>query len=633
MELTSPLTTLGSISTPRSFHTARGSPSNGADDTMLSSPVDDPQPEEPTYRDAVQLPHELKSHCQIHLEEQLYTAAIHILSGLLSDGTTTTALQPSHHLPTQKLKPSPALIPPPSQIALLATLIIHPSFTSRAPETSNIHAASHALSYLRGLLSTVGPINANFRAAFTFGDTTTTSNTSNGNGSSSVITTRANGRSGGGLTTTSSHPSGLYSSSEDDSPPPSSAGDALTGPFARSHLLFRRAPDFWTVLGWAFRCAAEHSASRWPHWRVWLGFVVAVLEADFDARLARDGNTGLTGRGKSARPYPMLAQSLVAGYLEGLRRERKNCAREVLRAVFAFSDGENGVSDRARFREVFERETVVGKRKRKRGGEGAAAAAVDLENDRFGDYLDGEEFESDEEEEEDNNGGMPALKGGRRRPGRKTKAEGTAAAASFTVTDGIAETVPFRLRIFRLLSAVSYYLPETFASVDELYEKFTDHVRGLPLPMFRLFVESHPSILPEFVQVHFLRTLIEAMLPPSHPDPADVDPVDAAGTGVTELVMQECFLPFAANKITAEDNAKLSLALESIMWFVYAQIGVGYSAKLRRAVEAGIKAREDKVKRRGTGKADSAEKAAREVLARSARNLRALVDVIAVAGR
>jgi hypothetical protein len=245
--------------------------------------------------------------------------------------------------------------------------------------------------------------------------------------------------------------------------------------------------------------------------------------------------------------------------------------------------------------------------------------------------LDGEEF-SEEDEEEGNNGGMPSATKGRRRPGRKTKSEATAA-ASFALTDAIAETVPFRLRIFRLLSAVSYYLPETFASVDELYEKFTDHVRGLPLPMFRLFVESHPSLLPEVVQVHFLRTLIEALLPPGRPDPADVDPVDAAGTGVTELVMQECLLPFAANKVTAEDNAKLSLALESIMWFVYAQIGVEYSAKLRRAVEAGIKAREDKVKRRGTGKADSADKVAREVLARSARNLRALVDVIAVAGR
>lgn len=72
MELTSPLTTLGSISTPESFYTAHDSASNGADDTTLSSPVDDvPLWEEPTYRPAAQLPRELRQHCQIHLEEEL----------------------------------------------------------------------------------------------------------------------------------------------------------------------------------------------------------------------------------------------------------------------------------------------------------------------------------------------------------------------------------------------------------------------------------------------------------------------------------------------------------------------------------------------------------------------------------
>jgi hypothetical protein len=178
---------------------------------------------------------------------------------------------------------------------------------------------------------------------------------------------------------------------------------------------------------------------------------------------------------------------------------------------------------------------------------------------------------------------------------------------------------------------VSYYLPETFAPVDELYERFTDQVRALPLPMFRLFVESNHAALPKDVQVAYLRMIIEEMLP-RHPDPADVDPVGGAGTGVTMLVMQECFLPFAANKVTAEDNAKLSLALESLMWFVFPLIEVEYSAGLRRAVERGIKAREDKIKKR-PGAVSAADKAAREALARSARNLRAFVDVIAAAGR
>lgn len=373
---------------------------------------------------------------------------------------------------------------------------------------------------------------------------------------------------------------------------------------------------------------------------------MAVLEADLDERLARDGRekregeAGVggggsggggkgkgKGKGETVMPpaYPALAQSLLVGYLLALKRERRNALREVLRGLFAFTDGENAVSDRAVFREVFERETVIGagggaKGKRKRGED----VAVDLENDQFGDYLDGDEFD-ESGGEEDGVGRVPTLKE-RKKSGRKPKAE--AAAASFVLTDDIAETVSFRLRLFRLLSAVSYYLPETFARVDELYEKFADHVRSLPLPMFRLFVESHHADLPDDVRVSFLRMLIEEMLPRHHPEPADVDPENASGTGVTVLVLQECFLPFAANKVTAEDNAKLSLALESMLWFVYSRIDVGYSPELRAAVEKGIRAREDNIKNKRGGRPD---KAAKDVLARSARNLRTLVDVLAAA--
>ncbi|KAL2200984.1 hypothetical protein P885DRAFT_25973, partial [Corynascus similis CBS 632.67] len=568
------------------------------------------------------------------------TAAIHILSGLLSDGASTaTAHQHPHHLPKQSLKQKPALIPPPSQIALLATLIIHPSFTSRPSEKSNLHAASYALSYLRGLLSTVGAVNANFRTAFEFGDA-----------KSGTIAHRRYHRHNSNAATNTNTTSTYPSSNDDDDNDDDESDAALTGPFARSQLLFRRAPDFWAVLGWCFRCAAEHPHARWPHWRLWLNLAVAVLEADLDERLERDSETG-TSRGslgcdKSASPYPALEGSLVVGYLGQLARERRNGLREVLRALFAFSDGEvNGASDRALFREVFERETAVGrgaqsKRKREEG------AVVDLENDQFGDYLDVEAefdfFEDGEEQEEEGEGGgggkmptPPAAPSGRKRSGRKPKGEKP---PSFVLTDAIAETVSFRLRIFRLLSAVCYYLPTAFVSVGKLYETFTNHVRALPLPMFRLFVESHPSHLPEFVQVSLLRMVAEELLPPRRPDPADVDPdnATAAGSnGVTALVMRECFLPFAADRVTAEDNAKLSIVLESLLWFVYVQIGIDYSPELRRAVEKGIKAREDRINKSVRGKTNPglADREARESLARSSRNLRTLVDVIAISAR
>ncbi|KXX80483.1 hypothetical protein MMYC01_202444 [Madurella mycetomatis] len=642
MELSSPLTTLASISTPESYYTARGSPSNAADDTTITSPGEDEEEEASLklgYRDTIQLPHELKSHCQIHLEEQLYSAAIQILTGLLADGNAVpypTYLthaqkqkqqqqqqqqqqrqqqqqQPQPQPPPAPLPPKPARVPPPSQLALLGTLVIHPLFTSRPPEKGNLHVAASALAYLRGLVSVVGAVNANLRGAFAFDTNTTRRSNSRNRGAvgdgGRAWRGRAGNRLDGGA---GGWDVGLSSSGDDDS-------DSVGGQFARDQILFRRAPDFWAVLGWAFRCAAEYP-QRWRHWRVWLEYVVWVLEADFDERVERDqqGTAGWGG-GKRSTPYPMLKGSLLVGYLEDLRRARKNVSKEVMRALFAFSDGDPA-PDRALFREVFERETVAAKStpKRKR-----AEMVVDLENDQFGDYLEGDEFGSEE-------GDMPATPSAprqRKKSGRQPKAE---APPAFCLTDDIAETVPFRLRMFRLLSAASFYLPDVFMPVDELYETFTDHVRGLPLPMFQLFVESRAQNLPEDVQVSLLRVTIENMLS-KHPDPADVDPEHEAGYGVTVPMMQKCFLPFAANRVTAEDNAKLSVALESLLWFIYSQVNVEYSEDLRSAVEMGIKAREDRIRRRGAGalKGDASDKAAREVLARSARNLKTLMGIMA----
>lgn len=71
MSIRSPSEHLATRSTPESFYTAKDSPPvGGADTTGISSPIED-DAAEPRYRNAVQPPHELKVHCQIHLEEEL----------------------------------------------------------------------------------------------------------------------------------------------------------------------------------------------------------------------------------------------------------------------------------------------------------------------------------------------------------------------------------------------------------------------------------------------------------------------------------------------------------------------------------------------------------------------------------
>lgn len=59
---------------PSSFYTAKvaASPVTDGDTTNISSPAE--APDKLPYRDARQLPHELKEHCRIHLEERLCKA-------------------------------------------------------------------------------------------------------------------------------------------------------------------------------------------------------------------------------------------------------------------------------------------------------------------------------------------------------------------------------------------------------------------------------------------------------------------------------------------------------------------------------------------------------------------------------
>ena len=80
-----------------------------------------------------------------------------------------------------------------------------------------------------------------------------------------------------------------------------------------------------------------------------------------------------------------------------------------------------------------------------------------------------------------------------------------------------------------------------------------------------------------------------------------------------------------------EDNAKLSLVLESMLWFIYGRDAMLDAEGLGAAVEKGIRAREEKTKRRAGREAlTGTERTARLALERSARSLRVLVKVAGV---
>jgi len=485
----------------------------------------------------------------------------------------------------------------PSQLAFLNTLSIHPSFTSRLGQNLTNDIAGRALAYLRAVLSLTGPIDSGIRSAFLF----------------------RRGSAGGGR----------YSS-HTDSGDSGNESDCIEGRLAKEHSVWRRAGDFWSALGWAFHCASAHP-HRWRYWKAWLGYMVDVLETDWDIRFSLDEET--SGNRGPKGVWKMLRGSLLVAYLGDLRRERKSPPRETMRALMAFTDDDP--SDKAVYREIFERELTMGPRRNKRKRTGTVGEPEQIPLDKMMDWsADSLDSDSDPDSNDENlhhsdsptprkprRGGLKPLRGRRGKPGRADRSDSPS--STFRISNGINDSVPLRLRLFRLLSAAANYVPQYFCSVDDLYESFADRVRGLPLSMFRVFVESQADNLPDFIQISLLRQVADGLLPNNRPDPYKVDPKIEEAHGISSAILERCYLPFAAGRVTPEDNAKLALVLQSMLWLLCmnTEHPPARLVGLETAVEEGIAAREGRTRRRNNG-FTGADKEAQGVLERSARTMR-----------
>lgn len=355
---------------------------------------------------------------------------------------------------------------------------------------------------------------------------------------------------------------------------------------------------------------------------MWLDYLIEVLELDWDERLEKDEEN-------DDKNYTMLKESLFAIYLDDLRRDRKKPEKETLRALMAFADDDQ--SDNTVYREVFERELAINtsKNKRKR-----AETIVDLDNDQFGDYMDSWADDLPSSESDSSLPGSPTPQPKPRGRGRPPKTLRTPPQPppQSRIPDGTVETIPLRLRLFRLLSAASQYLPDHLCNSADLYSSFSRRLLSLPPTTLRHFLESHATPLPQLVQISLLRTLADELLPAQRPDPNVHE--DANGDySLSWLMLEKCFLPFAATRVTAEDNARAALVLESMAWFVYVhgEEEAGGAEGVGEAVERGIAAREAKVagkKRAAAGREGREEAVAKEVMGRAAGSLRVLVQVV-----
>ncbi|KAL9131371.1 MAG: hypothetical protein Q9217_000698 [Psora testacea] len=424
----------------------------------------------------------------------------------------------------------PAAIAPPQFISLISTLTVHPTLTTRAKTLDRVQAANLASRYLRLTLGSVGPISENLAEAFSF---------------STQDTVSRGGRRGRRKTDDVERPDRGYEQNVDNE-------------LASVGSLWTRGEDFWHVIGWAFNCSILHKR-RWEVWRAWLDYMLQVLETDWNLRFTES---------KEA-----LSQSMIIRFIHGGGRTAGNDKR-ILRAIFA--DGKGRCVNE--YREIWPNET---KELKKEGHVQKAEKKIDIEADDYGDYLD-DEIEADLEDKSESSTPAPRSASPTKRNRKSASNDMPNGAESL----GGIESITLRLRLLSFLSKVAYHLSDHFMSTTTLYDLYLEHIRPLPLPTFSLIISpaglrpftiEAASSLTQFI----LRTIISAAAPAPPDDRLD------------QNILEQCYLPFPANKANMLDNAKVSLCVETLLRLLdrYTSSGLDWTPELQDAMEKGAEER------------------------------------------
>ncbi|EER45467.1 conserved hypothetical protein [Histoplasma capsulatum H143] len=504
------------------------------------------QPKAPGYRRAKPLPFELARHCNIYFEEKLYHQALHLLLSLLSSSTITSG---------------PAFVPTTHQLAVAATLVVHPSTTTLAKSREAANASNTALQLLRLTNKLVGPLAAQFGIAFSF---TRFSSTRHGG---------PRRKDGDG-----EHTSGTS---------PDSDTALINMELAHRGSLWFRSEDFWSAVGWAFNCSVLYP-KRWSRWRVWLELMCDVLEDDWTER----ENSSKNGA-KLSPSNNILRQSLIFKYISGTSGVSGQ-HRRIVRAIFA--DGSQVSLNE--FKEVFRNESKdpeKGKDHLKK-----READVNIDEDIYGDYLGGNEDEIDEEND------TACTRKTRQLRLKRSKTSASAPmldsteelnmhpsykASGITYSNqgtplGDLSSIALRQRLMQILSRVSGALPEYYMAVEHLYQLFVEFVRPLPLPTFQLLV-SCPMLsnFTDDMRSTLCRMALSLLLhQPSNSEPAYIN----------QAILEKYYLPYAAYTNNAIENAKISILLETLLLLLASNGMLKARQSLRDAIETGIMARADK---------------------------------------
>ena len=469
-----------------------------------------------------------------------------LLKGLLTTGTASAS-------------PQPAMLPLSPYLALIATLAVHPTLTTRAKSLDRVQAANLAIQYLQVILNHINPTADVIRDALVFA----------GQGKKSRRRSNARRRTNG-----------------ENVSPTTEHGEAIGTDLADAESLWTRAEDFWQLVGWSFNCSVMHK-HRWEIWHGLLTFMVDLLVMDWNARKA---NSDVEALGGSLLVRYINSSGAVAG------RERR-----ILRAVFA--DGKSKAM--AEFGEIWQNETRLLK---KDSQVKKADVKIDIEADKYGDYM-----------EDENDADLEDSDSDRSSPVSDTDGHSPDFIPNIAQGLGGMDAIHLRIRLLALLSRCSEAIPDAFTPLNNLYHIFHEQIRYLPIPVFFAVISPNglchwePTAASTLTQ-YILRSIIVAAAP--------LPPND----NLSQDILEKSYLPFAANTNSIVDNTKVSLCIETLIRLLERYCGLEWTPELQQRVEAGIQARNSKVKVKQT-KTDRQGNCDRTWLTSSAERIRIVVEL------
>lgn len=132
------------------------------------------------------------------------------------------------------------------------------------------------------------------------------------------------------------------------------------------------------------------------------------------------------------------------------------------------------------------------------------------------------------------------------------------------------------------------------------------------------------------VYISLTQLILSLLLPSSAPLPEEVCNEGVDHDELSQFILEQCYLPFAANTSSVSENAKVSILLESLLRLLVREGMMIQTPSLDTAIEVGIKARESKVKADKKKKKDNAPRRKDDkdmiCLKGSARRLRSLLS-------